>query len=380
MNEHIVRIRGIDPLLFRDGRPFAAEVGALSARTLPCPYPATVTGFVRTFIGNQLGVNWDDKTHIQRVLRTIVHAPILERNNMPVFPAPADAVVYVDEQNGSPKTMALRPIPELPAGAGCDLPKHLLPLRVTKEVKPAPGYTLWSQADLFRWLEHPTGEGFAVPESIDRMAVEERTYVCISEKGTSEEGKLFSTQFLSFERYRWGKERANREEWALLARVETDEAVKLEGVGLLGGEKRLAALETVSADAWPSCPDGLQRDLQVAKRVRMVLATPAIFQNGWKPGWLNGKLEGSPPSAKGLTLKLISAAVRRREAVSGWSYRADRPQPKPTRLLAPAGSVYFFEVLSGDPSVLGTQAWLKPVSDDEHDCRDGFGLALWGIW
>jgi len=80
-----------------------------------------------------------------------------------------------------------------------------------------------------------------------------------------------------------------------------------------------------------------------------------------------------------MKLRLVAAAVKRREAVSGWSYRQDRQQPKPLRLLAPAGSVYFFEVLEGDPAALA-EAWLRPVSDDEHDRRDGYGLTLWGIW
>ncbi|MGQ9487113.1 MAG: type III-B CRISPR module-associated protein Cmr3 [Armatimonadota bacterium] len=379
MRETIVRIRGIDPLLFRDGRPFAAEIGALSARTLSCPYPATVTGFLRTLIGKRWGIDWNNKEHIQRVLNVAVQAPILQCNGEAVFHAPADAMVYKEEGSSEAKVMPLRPVQNLADGEGCNLPKHLVPLNVTEETKSLSSYALWKHQDLFRWLGNPTGAGFAVPCEVTRMEVEERVHVCINDKGTGEEGKLFSAQFLSFERYRWGK-KPMRDEWHLLARVLTDEQIDLQDVGLLGGEKRLAAVEPASPKEWPTCPASLQQALQGAKRVRMMLVTPAIFQNGWKPGWLNGKLEGMPPSAPALSLKLVSAAVKRREAVSGWSYRADRQQPKPTRLLAPAGSVYFFEVLDGDPSVLGTQAWLEAVSDAPHDRRDGYGLAIWGIW
>ncbi|MER3473975.1 MAG: hypothetical protein C4335_08060 [Armatimonadota bacterium] len=155
MTAQVVRIRGIDPLLFRDGRLFAAEVGALFAHTLSCPYPATVTGFLRTFIGNQLGVDWRSKEHIQRVLSIAVQAPILELNRKPVFHAPADAVVYSDEATKEVHLMPLRPSAQIPEGAGCDLPKHLVPLHVPKEVKPAGGYAMWAQDDLFRWLEPP---------------------------------------------------------------------------------------------------------------------------------------------------------------------------------------------------------------------------------
>lgn len=66
--------------------------------------------------------------------------------------------------------------------------------------------------------------------------------------------------------------------------------------------------------------------------------------------------------------------------MSGWDYREGHRGPKPVRWLAPAGSVYFFEVLDGDPTVLAKEAWLQSVCDEEQDQRDGFGLALWGIW
>jgi CRISPR-associated protein Cmr3 len=45
----------------------------------------------------------------------------------------------------------------------------------------------------------------------------------------------------------------------------------------------------------------------------------------------------------------------------------------------PSGGVYFFERVNGKASELADR-WLEPVSDDEQDRRDGFGLAVWGIW
>jgi CRISPR-associated protein Cmr3 len=103
----------------------------------------------------------------------------------------------------------------------------------------------------------------------------------------------------------------------------------------------------------------------------MVLATPAIFEAGWRPSWvLNGL---------GLTMELRAAAVKRREFVSGWNYSVKARGPKPVRWLVPAGSVFFFEVTSGDAAGLA-DAWLSPVSDHLFDRRDGYGLALWGTW
>jgi len=378
MNSQMVRIRGIDSLLFRDGRPFGAEIGSLSARTLSCPYPATVTGFVRTFLGNRMLIDWNRREDILRVLAIAVYGPLLERNGEAVFHAPADALITGTRKE--PSVFALRPWQDLPEHAGCDLPKHLVPLRVDTDEKPVKGYEYWDGASLMRWLESADGSGFTPPQPVGKMEVEQRTHVAIDdEKGVSAESLLYSVEYLSFERYRWGNN-GSHERWALLARLESEEDLSLaRGVGLLGGEKRLALLEPAEDSCWPTCSETLRRALSQSGRVRMFLATPAIFEGGWKPGWLNGKLEGSPPCARDMKLRLVAAAVKRRGAVSGWSYRQDRQQPKPLRLLAPAGSVYFFEVLDGDPVALA-EAWLRPVSDDVHDRRDGYGLALWGIW
>jgi len=79
-------------------------------------------------------------------------------------------------------------------------------------------------------------------------------------------------------------------------------------------------------------------------------------------------------------LNLVSACTGRWKPISGWSLEKGRRGPKPIRRLVPAGSVYFFEVLEGDASALAKNLWLRSVCDDEQDRRDGFGLALWGIW
>jgi CRISPR-associated protein Cmr3 len=113
----------------------------------------------------------------------------------------------------------------------------------------------------------------------------------------------------------------------------------------------------------------------------MALATPAIFAQGWKPGWLNDQLTGSPWK-DGPRLKLVGVSIQRWRAVSGWSLAAlpNQPRgPKPVKRMVPTGGVYFFEVDGGNAASLA-QGWLQPVSDDEQDRRDGFGLAAWGTW
>jgi hypothetical protein len=41
--------------------------------------------------------------------------------------------------------------------------------------------------------------------------------------------------------------------------------------------------------------------------------------------------------------------------------------------------VYFFHVVEGEPRELARR-WLQPIGNDAQAGRDGFGLAIWGVW
>ena len=393
-------IRGSDTLLFRDGRPFSNEAGAQSAMTLSLPLPSTVAGMLRTRLGNAQGWKWTEAARQEEAQRIVVHGPLLVCNDTPVFPAPADALIY--DKEGKNKTtgeetltttvMCLRP--GLDAGTGCDLPDAaLLPLRVTDDAKPKSGYAYWPEERILAWLTFAAGENFTPPDSIVGPQKEERVHVGIDPKtGGSEKGQLFTAQFLSLARYPRWQEAQTRQEWSLRVRLETptdaqqetqtNAPVDMRGLATFGGERRLAVIE--NGQAWASCPDDLKARLHNATHVRMLLTTPAIFMDGWKPGWLDDTLQGVVPGTS-VRVRLKAAAVKRREAVSGWDYRVDKNNrslgPKPVRWLTPAGSVYFFEVMDdSDAQELADKAWMRSVSDALQDCRDGFGLALWGVW
>jgi len=80
-----------------------------------------------------------------------------------------------------------------------------------------------------------------------------------------------------------------------------------------------------------------------------VLATPAIFSGGWKPGWLNSGeqgLEGIVPSTD-VKLRLKGVTIERWQPLSGWSLEKGLVGPKPVRRMVPAVGVYFFEVVPG---------------------------------
>jgi len=374
MPERVLDIHALSPLLWRDGRPFAAAEGTeTGARSLPLPLPSTIAGFVRTQVGKRKGVRFkDDHEALKNLHGLQVCSPLLVRGDQFVLPAPRDAVVY----KGESKTQVMRLKPaENDAGSGCNNPKGMRPLEVTKDVKPETGYNLWTQLDLTRWL---LGQD-ATPEKISGLPTETRVHVGIDPQSqTATEGVLYSVTYRALESLKEGQ----HHHWSIRARVSLE--TEPEALGFLGGEARpvRVSVRDELSKYWFDCPQEIKSAFTHVKQgslVRMVLATPALFDGGWRPGWVEKTGTGEAGLPRGLSkvkLKLVAAAVGRREPVSGWNLREQKP--KPVRWMVPAGSVYFFEVESGDPSAL-LESWLRPVSDIEQDRKDGFGLALWGV-
>ena len=229
------------------------------------------------------------------------------------------------------------------------------------------------------------------PDFLEAPKKDERIHTginAITGVAAVEEGLLFMSVGIDFST----KEKADG--IFLSARIKADGVFEetisdLDEIHPIGGERRLARwARSVSSNGW-DCDNKLESLLSKSQKIRMVLATPAIFLNGWLPGWLkdvNGYLEGTPPDASDeLKLRLVSACIDRWKPISGWSAEAKSRGPKEIRRLVPAGSVYFFEVRHGNAGELAKTHWLRSVCDDvqgdkDRNRKDGFGLAVWGIW
>lgn len=382
----IVEITCRDPIVSRDGRPFGAAQGN-RMRGLDWLIPSVVAGGLRTALGTSAKRDFS-LTVAEDLLQVEIAGPFPVADGRLYFPAPDDCVV-------NPQRRALRAKPQPFDKGECDWPGNgLRPVLLTEEqapsdFKPKETPAWWPEESLAAWLagdEIALDDGFLrAPERV------ERTHVRIDPlAGAAEEGALFTTAALALThlpRYlSEAKESSSRfAEVTLSTRVRADgwcgEVVeKLDILHPLGGERRLVHWKAVEASAWDSLKR-IQEGLATTSRVRMMLATPAIFRDGWKPGWLNDALIGTPHGAT-VALRLLGVSIQRWRAVSGWSL-ADLPGqprgPKPVRRLVPAGGVYFFETVDGKASDLADR-WLESVSDDEQDRRDGFGLAVWGIW
>jgi CRISPR-associated protein Cmr3 len=385
-----------DPLVARDGRP-ATIGGAL--RTVGFPFPSAVAGAVRTRLAGGAGSFALTAGEIAELLAIEVSGPLLaelaaEGDQVSAWfaPAPGDAQLAA-AANGSCSLRRLRPGP-LAAGQAVDALGELLPVAADGspvDVKPPldpPAFWRWEAFET--WLAEPRDRPAVAREDLGLPALlrEHRSHVAIQPgERVGLDGMLFSTLGLRFLAGA-GEARLSPRRLALAVRcaggaVSGRRLALAPALAPLGGERRLARWRPADP-GWPHLPPAVRDRVRSSGRARLILLTPALFSGGSLPGW----------SGRGwwdevaVHATVRAACVGRPEVVSGWDLAADngpgkpKGRPKPTRRLAPAGSVYFVE-LDGEPEDRARwceAVWLRPVSDGVQDRRDGFGLAAVGTW
>jgi CRISPR-associated protein Cmr3 len=350
-----LEITSRDPIVLRDGRPLVPGSRMKSVEWL---YPSTVSGSLRTMVGKDLGTFEPAKLKAIEVAGAF---PV--KDNVLYLPTPKDCVL----RSTPPAVFALQPRSEWRGLS--NLPGGLVPLSLGDDVeddfKPEKLPAFLGMPMLEAWLndsrlEYPFQKHAPIIKSIE---VEERMHVTLdSTRGAAAESLLFSSAGLVIP-----------DGFTLQMRVRPNQTVR--GVHPLGGERRIALWRSTNKEAlgW-KCPESIQSSIASAQRVRLVLATPALFDNGWCPGWL---LREGPVPNTSVKLRLIGACVGRAKHISGWSLEKGQVGPKASRRMAPAGSVYLCDVISGSPEDLSA-CWLESVSDATQDQKDGFGLAIWG--
>ena len=382
-------IEPLDPLIARDGRP--AAVGRFD--TVEFPYPSMLAGAVRTRMGSQGGA-FNIPVHALQELKekVLVRGPLLaeleddDEIREWFAPSPRDAVILQDSEKRA-TLHRLSPRPLAPGEAMDSIPDcQLLPLGFTgteiygKPPKDLPAFWSWSRLE--QWLKAPKDEVGVVLSSLGmgRLPVEIRAHLALQPgERVGMDGMLFQTAGLRL--LQKGDSGMSPRRFALSvqsqgANVAGRDLALTPQIAPLGGERRLARWSPASSE-WPRMPEEIRENIASNRRARLLLLTPAIFEGGALPGWRGGRW----PHGGAVQATVRAAAVDRPKVVSGWDLL--KGQPKSTRRLACAGSVYFLELPGGTDEDIRRwceQVWLACVSDDEQDRRDGFGLAVLGIW
>jgi len=371
-------IEPLDVWLFRDGRPFTARDDH-HARSLFPPSPFTLYGALRTKLLFDAADSADDLADPDFLTRTAgeagdftrfrVHGPLLARRGSDgrvtrYFAAPLDAGRLDPTGGGTGTWTVLRPRADLP-GLRTDLDLALPWSDGGDRSEPAAG-TWLAEPDFFATLngEPPA----AAVTAAELFALERRSGVELDWSApdrplrVTREGRLYSVDFV--------RPAPGVGLWVGLEGYDLPHQTGLMG---LGGEARGSRYEPVEMER----PDRSVDRGRVAdsRRLKVVLATPAIFRNGWLPGWVDPGSYITRPPVEGL--RLVSAATGRPQRIGGFDLRAGRPRP--IRAVVPAGSVYWFEenqpgAVAQAFDVLGG----REISDEYAEI--GFGLCYAGGW
>lgn len=113
---------------------------------------------------------------------------------------------------------------------------------------------------------------------------------------------------------------------------------------------------------------------QSEKRFKLYFLTPAIFEKGWLPSWIDANsLIGN---YCGLKLKLLTAAIGNPIEIGGFDIK--KKKPKPMLRAVPSGSIYYFEILNDEISINDAFKQLNNKSISDIYPEQGFGIVFFG--
>ncbi|MBR4673005.1 MAG: hypothetical protein IKP00_00935 [Victivallales bacterium] len=215
---------------------------------------------------------------------------------------------------------------------------------------------------------------------------------------TVEDGKLYSAEYMRLEQGVALRVYASYEASGYHGKNKTDimanakEQRILEHI-TLGGQQGVAMQVAFEEETLKLPP------IKPTRRLKWILLAPALFSAGWRPGFVDatGKVRlkqdtiprGKLPrdewrrqmrQASEINAKLVAARIPKHKVVSGWKLNGSTTgQPKASRRLVPAGSVFYFECDDdSNAKMLATVLHGRMHSDE---CGEqGFGFGVCGNW
>jgi len=365
MTGRAIHLDPVDVLFFRDARPFGAGSESHASIVFP-PLPSVTAGALRTAAMVRHGADFARRDGLtakaaevwgrpgQAEFKARICGPFLSRNGSALFPMPADLEGGKESESAGPA--GWRWAPARKARFECGLPSGLRPLaRVSCAGLPVGQYL--DRQEMARYLLNREPEIALKGESL--YDVEIRSGIALDRsRRTALQGHLYGMSVVRM-----------RPHCGLVLSVDGDEDAPLpeSGVLRLGGEARMARYTAAPGAPWPQ--GAMQGD-----RFKWVVVTPALFGDNARSSWLPAGTDGDLIyRSDTVQARLVAARIPRMIPAGGFDVADNRH--KELRLAVPAGAVFFFERIAGDP----VKAFHgRSVSD--FAANQGFGIALVGGW
>ncbi|MDP6751145.1 MAG: type III-B CRISPR module-associated protein Cmr3 [Candidatus Poribacteria bacterium] len=376
-------LRPNDGLFFRDGRPFSSGQQTEGYSIFP-PLPSTLMGAIRSaYIAQEGGLIdfLDGKMEPAIGTHTSMQKASLQLRG--VFVGQSGAIDSVK----SGQDEVYYPVPRDLVAAKNSADTKLFPLSVGKsdfysnsrlenpltyqgdEVVVSP--TGWLvQSQLRQFLLGPSSDlTYLKPDFIidePKIGIKRDTAT-----NTAEEGML----------YRLAMKRFKTTDYGLVVDLSGIDQLAQEGLLRLGGEGKTCIRQPFDMRTNPLGDPDLKRlseRVQESRSFKLYLATPAIFEQGWRPKCLgqDGIWKIITNAGAGLQLQLITAAVGNYITAGGWSIEGGRA--KTAYRAVPAGSVYYFKLLE-DTCATSLVDHFHNQNRSDLRRQEGFGLTYVGI-
>lgn len=355
-----IRIRPLDPLFFRNGRPFTMGDESWADSIFP-PNPSVLYGALRTAMATTKGKNIpfaSIKTQLDnKVLQIGQLYYFLE--NQAYFPLPLD---YVENKSKSNETREKEKAEkQYTVSLSKTAPRKGI---VEKEKESLITYILYAPFD-----RGVTPEGALVSENALLGYLENETATILSRKLSDyikEEPKVGNgrtNQTKSVEEsllYRIGMQRLLDVDLGISLRLSAGyTAGDLHGTQVkLGGEGKIAVIKGISDQA-PLQTKVLQIKLKPGF-FKLYFATPAIIDN--ESGWPKLSVDAH----------LVAANIGKFQSIGGYDIVENKP--KTMYKTIPAGSVLYYETNEAPEKIEALQG--QSFSDFRQE--EGFGIAYFG--
>lgn len=344
-----LQIEALDPLFFRDGRPFSLGEESYAEGIFP-PFPSTIRGCLRSlWISQRLSVPGADVKTLAKASDNVELTYLgLGIAGNPVYPVPFD--LYLPAKNSPAAPMDL--VDKATFASSCpSIVSHLFKPNTDGKIESVTGHLLdadkmegYIRGDNLLNFETKRLSDFAIKEHKIGIGRENELHL-------TKEGLLFRLVANRFQDER-------NTELNILVEVAGFDTKNFPLskfiVTPLGGERRSAAAKS-SDFALPATPT------IKGKFFKICLLTPALFDS-WYPIHLSDEFSG---------LRLVAASIGKPDSVGGWDVLNQRP--KPMRRAAPAGSVYLFEAKDEAQANEIAQKYHTKSICQSTDNIDGFG-------
>jgi len=359
-----IRIRPLDTLFFRDGKPFSRGEETWADGAFP-PYPSTLFGALRTWYIAQHPAPFS-KEAIEQSAKITINGIGYYSCGEVYLPMPLDLVSVKEEKEKQQEQdpckkkadeykehKVLRLQPEEIGGVVSNYPCSMLLLPPEEEQVKEITQGLMTQVDLETYL-YSTKKDFSVKKLEDFLKTEPKIGI-----GRNDTTLTASDALL----YRVGMRRVVDLEIVVDVQL-PDGTVSLPQQAFiikLGAENKVAEVRPFR------CSLGIDPAEVTLKggRFKLYLATPAIFDGGWEPDL----------SRHGIRADLVAAAVGKPLSIGGFDM--EKGAPKTMYKAVPAGSVYFYET-SENLETVKERLFGKPISDKMPE--QGFGITYLGNW